>query len=170
MKRVGLLLLIVVGSVVAYIVAERVWRQATNTNNQIVVDVSAGAAAVRGTLFISVYGEVGNQPNPLKHRTVYVNGPDYGGMEDTDLRGFLDGHFKYDWNQSTQIHVRMGRRSSAPALGELELFRILHRWAEIELPPAAKVVNAQLEFMVEYGPSFPVDVYLYEVKKDWNPP
>ncbi len=114
-----MLLVIIAGSLLAYSVAERAWHWLRDTRHQIIADVSADAAAIRGRLVISVYGVAGNEPNPPQHQTGYVNGPDYRGMEDNDLRGFLDGYFKYDWNQPTQIHVRLGRRSRAPYYGEL---------------------------------------------------
>ena len=47
-KTVGLLLVIIAGSLLAYSVAERAWHWLTDMRHQIVADVSAGAAAVRG--------------------------------------------------------------------------------------------------------------------------
>lgn len=123
----------------------------------------------RGTLQFSAYKRHDNTTTPLRHTSVFVNGADYTSMEDNDLRGFLDGVFKYGWNQSGQIHVRVGRRQSAPRYGEHELFRVLHRWGDIELPPAAEIIGARLAMMVEKGPAFDVSVLLYEVKKDWLP-
>jgi hypothetical protein len=90
-------------------------------------------------------------------------------MEDNDLRGYLDGNFKWGWNQVGQIHVRVGRRGTGAAFGEYELFRLVQRWDAFELPPAARIHQARLRLGVEEGPPFSVTVYLYEVKKDWNP-
>ena len=67
---------------------------------------------VEGRLRVGAFGaglsgsHTGHEP--LRHISVYVNGPDYGGMEDNDMRGFLDGRCKHDWNQQGQIHVRPG--------------------------------------------------------------
>ncbi len=90
-------------------------------------------------------------------------------MEDNDLRGYLDGNFKWGWNQVGQIHVRVGRRARGPAFGEYELFRLVQRWDGMALPPAVHIHQARLRLGVEEGPPFSVTVYLYEVKKDWNP-
>ena len=128
----------------------------------------ADARAARGTLLVSTYGD-GDAAAPLTHETVYVSGRHYAGMEDNDLRGFLDGRFQYGWNQASQIHVRVGRKGHNPVFGEHELFRVLHRWDDLGLPPGTEIVDARLEVAVEFGPDFPVDVYLYEVKQDWNP-
>ncbi len=133
------------------------------------VDQTGGARSVRGTLHIVAYGDGERVSNAPVHQSIYVNGPDYHGMEDNDVRGYLDGRFKYGWNQPTQVHVRIGRRDKRPRYGELELFRVLHRWAEVDLPDAAQVVNARLSVTVERGPDFPVEMYVYSVNKDWNP-
>jgi hypothetical protein len=93
-------------------------------------------------------------------------------MEDNDIRGFLDGNYKYGGsNQPTQIHVRVGRRPHRPLYGETELFRVLQRWDPLDLPPRAQVIEARLELFVEPGPGSDsaVNVKLYEVRKDWNP-
>jgi hypothetical protein len=107
-------------------------------------------------------------PSP-PHVTVFVDGPAYTGMEDNDLRGSLDGTFKYAWNQATQSHVRLGRRNTAPRYGEFELFRNVQRWADISLPPYATVTRAVLTLHVENGLAHPLRIELYPVKKDWNP-
>jgi hypothetical protein len=100
---------------------------------------------------------------------VFVNGPTYSGMEDNDLRGHLDGTFKYAWNQPTQIHVRIGRRNTGPRYGEFEVFRVLERWDGIDLPQGARVRSARITIKVEESAADTVAVMLYEVKKDWNP-
>lgn len=102
-------------------------------------------------------------------RSEFVNGPSYSGMEDNDLRGYLDGVFKYAWNQTTQVHVRIGRRDSGPRFGEYEIFRVLHRWAGVRLPAGARVVNAELRLHVETGPASALRLFLYDVRKDWDP-
>jgi len=126
--------------------------------------------SVRGTLRVTTFGDDSAGTPGASHVSVYVNGMNgYDGMEDNDLRGFLDGAFKWGWNQPDQIHVRIGRRGEAPAYGEHELFRVIHRWSGIELPPGTVVDRARLTLVVEKGPVHPVRVLLYAVKKDWNP-
>jgi peptidoglycan-N-acetylglucosamine deacetylase len=62
---------------------------------------TAGAAGGAGT--------VAPMPGSAPHLSTFVAGPLYDGMEDNDLRGFLDGGFRWAWNQPTQAHVRVGR-------------------------------------------------------------
>jgi len=123
----------------------------------------------RGLLRYGTFGESPACSEPTLFTSVFVNGPDYNGMEDNDLRGFLDGNFKYAWNQPGQIHVRVGRRGKAPRYGEHELFRVLQRWDEIRLPPHTTVEEASLTLAVEKGPSYGLRVMLYAVGHDWNP-
>ncbi|MCP3984412.1 MAG: DUF5060 domain-containing protein [bacterium] len=127
--------------------------------------------SVRGTLRIGSYGPdatSGNAP-PLVHHQQWVRGPGYQGVEDNDLRGFLDGRFIYGWNQPGQIHSRVGRRPTKPRFGETELFRTLQRWDAVALPSAARLLEASLVIGVEAGPERPLDVLLYAVNPDWNP-
>lgn len=129
-----------------------------------------GAMIARGTLVLSTYSDKSAvSTQPALHRSVFVNGPAYSGMEDNDLRGHLDGTFKYAWNQPTQVHVRIGRRDRNPRYGEFEIFRVLERWGGIHLPPGARVRNARIRSGVEESAADTVGVVLYEVKKDWNP-
>lgn len=125
---------------------------------------------VSGVLTISTFADAplyATRSTP--HATEYVDGPAYMGMEDNDLRGYLDGTFKYAWNQTTQSHVRLGRRGDAPRYGEFELFRNLQRWSGIVLPPNAVVTRATLALHVQTGAERPMRLELYRVKKDWNP-
>jgi hypothetical protein len=126
---------------------------------------------LQGTLRISLLGGHGQDgdPRPRRHLHTFVNGPAYEGMEDNDLRGFLDGTFKYSVNQPSQVHVRIGRRGEAPRYGEHELFRVLMRWADVRLAPEARVHAARLKVDVEAGPARPLRLYLYPVREDWNP-
>ena len=135
---------------------------------------------VRGVLRLGLYRDGGplvSSPNALAHTSVYVNGLGYRGMQDNDIRGFLDGRFIDRWNQVGQIHVRTGRRANGAVHGEYGLFRFLQRWDEIVLPPAANVSRAVMSLGIESGPvgcwSCNVgdehDVFLYAVHKDWNP-
>src|SRR6185436_11991899 len=78
---------------------------------------------VVGDLAVTVY-DGGAGPAATVHRTIWVTGKDgYAGMEDNDLRGHLDGSFKYGWNQVGQNHVRIGRRERSATFGECEIFR-----------------------------------------------
>ncbi len=129
----------------------------------------AETRSVRGTLRVSAYSQADKTEQPLRHESVFANGRAYHGMEDNDLRGFLDGGFLHGWNQPGQIHVRVGRRGKNPVFGEYELFRILQRWDDLELPSHAHVVQGKLRLMVEQGPPFKLSILLYEVKKDWQP-
>ena len=122
-----------------------------------------------GLLRYATFGDAPVNSAPARFTSVFVNGPDYDGMEDNDLRGFLDGNFKYGWNQPGQIHVRVGRRGKAPRYGEHELFRVLHRWAGIRLPPHTTVEQAALTLTVEQGPAYGLRLMLYAVRHDWNP-
>ena len=158
-----------------------------------------GQTGVSGVFRFSAYGDNGMSENPLRHTLEIVNNDDYRGMEDNDLRGFLDGRFKNGWNQPSQAHVRVGRRGISkvrlyymfvleklieipwashavawveppyPYLGEHELFRVLYRYDDIVLPPGARVVHARLELTVEDESLSALEFYLYSVNKDWNP-
>ncbi len=128
-------------------------------------------APSRGVLRLSRFEAGARAANPQLHRSVYVNGPDYCGMKDNDVRGFLDGGFIWGWNQSTQIHVRFGRTGeySNPMYGENELFRVLHRWDGISLPTTFELSDCRLILHVEEGPPRPLRLLVYAVARDWNP-
>ncbi len=128
-------------------------------------------APSRGVLRLSRFEAGGRAANPQLHRSVYVNGPDYCGMKDNDVRGFLDGGFIWGWNQSTQIHVRFGRTGeySNPMYGENELFRVLQRWDGISLPTTFELSDCRLILHVEEGPPRPLRLLVYAVARDWNP-
>jgi hypothetical protein len=124
---------------------------------------------IEGDLAVTAY-DGGAGPAATVHRTVWTDGGDgYTGMEDNDLRGHLDGSFKYGWNQVGQNHVRVGRRDRSSTWGECEIFRAVQRWAGIVLPPGALVREASLDLAVESGPPRPMRLFLYEVHRDWNP-
>jgi len=112
---------------------------------------------------------------PVRHHHVWIPGPGYLGMEDNDIRGFLDGRFVHPWNQPGQIHVRVGRSRRGPHVGEFEILRTLQRWEGIRLPGDARVHEASLVLQVEEAEGISpgevpeVEVYLYEVLKDWEP-
>ncbi len=127
--------------------------------------------SAKGLLRVSVYGPApsAGSRQPQIHQTVYVRDRTYAGMEDNDLRGFLDGHFKFGWNQVHQAIVRVGRRHSRSRFGEYELFRVLQLWDDIRLPPAARVHRARLELTAAGGPRKPLELLLYEVKREWRP-
>ncbi len=125
--------------------------------------------AVQGTLLISAYSEEANAVDPLRHRSIFINNSSHMVMEDNELRGYLDGFWKYRWNQATQIHLRVGRRKAGLKYGELELKRMLLKWDGVVLPPGAKIMKSQLTYVVEKGLEFPVDLGLYPVNKNWEP-
>lgn len=133
---------------------------------------SPPGASVRGTLRIGAFGAgAPGQSRVRRHRSVWVDGPTYAGMEDNDLRGFLDGTLVFDWNQPTQVHVRAGRWRSSPRWGEYEIFRTLQRWGGVWLPPSARVDRAALHVSIEKGAE-QIDrlaVMLYAVNRDWDP-
>lgn len=125
----------------------------------------------RGVLRLSRFVAGGSTSRPGIHRSTYVNGPDYCGMTDNDIRGYLDGGFIWGWNQATQIHVRLGRTGEFPhpKYGEVELFRVLHRWDDIKLPVGFDLNTCRLTLHVEEGPSCPLRLLAYAVARDWNP-
>ena len=136
-------------------------------------NVGPNETSVCGTLHIDII------PGPAapgivlvdgsEHITRLVRGDQYAGMEDNDLRGFLDGTYKYGWNQVSQSHLRLGRRGSSPRFGEYELFRNLQRWGELPIPREVDRLEASVTLSLESGPSHPVDIAVYAVFKDWNP-
>jgi hypothetical protein len=124
---------------------------------------------VRGRLALSLHGPGGAGP-AVVHESTWVRGAGYDGMEDNDLRGFLDGRYIYGWNQPGQVHTRMGRRPTSPRWGETELYRTLQRWADVVLPAGAHVREAELALRVEYGRAHEVTAMLYAVGgDDWRP-
>jgi hypothetical protein len=158
----GVLLAAAVLASLAVVGSHRVQRRAS-------IVLPHDAAPIRGELIVSTFGDGAAATAPTRHTTVLVPGVHYTGMQDNDLRGFLDGNFKYGWNQPGQTHVRVGRRERSARYGEYELFRVLQRWDRVELPAASRVSRAALQVAVESGPAFPVRVMLYEVKHDWDP-
>ncbi len=127
-----------------------------------------------GTLRISTYrdtqGDKGNvESRRESHHHSWVVDSTYAGMEDNDLRGFLDGRFKFAWNQPSQIHVRLGRVNERSKFGEWELFRFVQRWVDVWLPPQSRVTQARIELTIEEGINQELELFLYDVHKDWNP-
>lgn len=100
-------------------------------------------------------------------------------VEDTDIRGMLDGKMKYPFNQATAYHMRVGRRIDGPFEGELELKRSLVRWHLPALPRGARVTAAELTVWVEMFPTnspltveagrLPVHLYAYPLDEPWEP-
>ncbi len=124
-----------------------------------------------GRLRLSRFEAGGGASGRTVHRSTYVNGPDYCGMTDNDIRGFLDGGFIWGWNQASQIHVRLGRTDEFynPRYGEVELFRVLHRWDGITLPVDFELHSCRMTVRVEEGPERPLRLLIYPVRRDWNP-
>lgn len=125
----------------------------------------------RGVLHLSRFAAGGAASSPAVHRSTFVNGPNYCGMTDNDIRGFLDGGFIWGWNQATQIHVRLGRTGEFPnpKYGEVELFRVLQRWDNVTLPPGFYLKTCRITLHVEEGPTQPLRLLVYAVSRDWNP-
>lgn len=134
---------------------------------------------VHGWLRVFRRGGGGRDGDSVRGRTLFVNGPGYDGMEDNDIRGFLDGRYYNGWNQPSQTHVRVGRvgrwagssvpEGRSPVFGEPELFRTLLRWQGIRLPPGATVERSSLALTVEMGCTEDVRMLLYAVRRDWDP-
>jgi len=136
----------------------------------------ADEPGICGLLRVSWFTDDGANSECRSHVSTYVNGPHYSGMEDNDLRGFLDGGFVWGWNQPSQAHVNLGRLSPdsrvpacPPKYGEEELFRIIQRWEGIRLPSGSTVLDARLVLTVERAPELPLRIMLYAMQKDWNP-
>jgi len=136
------------------------------------IDISRGEESVCGNLQINfIETETVSEDsakNPV-YASIFARNSRYLGVEDNDLRGYLDGSFKEGWNQVSQSHLRLGRRGRNPAFGELELFRNLQRWADLPLPSAVEILDANIRLTLESGPPFDVDIAVYSVLKDWNP-
>ncbi len=136
------------------------------------LDLSGNQASICGNIRIDFIDTRSNgsdgQAGP-SYLSIFRRDANYSGMEDNDIRGFLDGVYKEGWNQVSQVHLRLGRRGRNPAFGEYELFRNLQRWADLPVPRLAVVEDATIELSLESGPPYPVDIAVYAVHKDWNP-
>jgi len=134
-------------------------------------DAAHAPASVRGTLRISLLAEGEASRVTPGHVSVYRNEIGYAGMADVDLRGFLDGRFRYGWNQPSQIHVRTGRFHSSPRWGEVELFRSIYRWGDLDLPRDARVDKARVWIQVEEAPRYTghATVFLYALNQAFDP-
>ena len=99
-------------------------------------------------------------------------------VEDTDIRGYLDGTTKHPFNQGTAYHMRVGRRYGGPRDGRYELKRSLVRWRLPELPSNARLISAEVTFWVEgFLSDSPLGdeelfrtlhLYLYPVSENWE--
>lgn len=145
------------------------WKSLLKNSEQIPESVNGIIQITLSNVINSNNSNSNRENNSLHHRHVWVNGPDYNGMEDNDLRGFLDGRYKNAWNQPGQIHVRLGRHRTSYKHGEGELFRVLQRWENINLPENTIISGCRLELEVEVGVDHDLEVLLYNVHKDWNP-
>jgi hypothetical protein len=140
------------------------------------------ASSVEGPVRISLYrasppdtGEATRPQGVTRHRHVWFRGPHFDGVQEVDLRGFLDGRYYVARSQSGQVHVRMGRGYRGSKRGEWEIFRVLQRWSGVWLPPGASVTAARLEFELETGINpregveQEMEILLYNVLPDWTP-
>ena len=122
----------------------------------------------RGTLRISAYGHT------LVRCLLYATSQSWSmvlrivAWRTMTCAGISTGTFKWGWNQVGQIHVRVGRRARGPALGSMSCFAWCNAGMALRCPRSAHASGA---FTAWRGgrPPFSVTVYLYEVKKDWNP-
>ena len=97
-------------------------------------------------------------------------------MEDTEVRGYLDGGVKFERNVATQYHVRIGCEASGAVAGRSEVMRVLQRWDLSPLPACARVATARVVLRQEDITRFPhrqplrwpVTFYIYEVRKPWG--
>ena len=129
-----------------------------------------------GKLILAACREGGAIETPLLG-TVLRAGREYRGMEDTEIRGFLDGGVKFERNVATQYHVRIGCEASGAVAGRSEVMRVLQRWDISPLPACARVAAARLVLRQEDITRFPhrqplrwpVTFYLHEVRKPWGP-
>ena len=109
--------------------------------------------------------------------TVLRAGSGYRRMEDTEIRGFLDGGVKFERNVATQYHVRIGCEASGAVGGRSEVMRVLQRWDLSPVPACASIAAARLVLRQEDITRFPhrqplrwpVTFYLHEVRKPWGP-
>ena len=134
---------------------------------------ASGPPGVKGVLHVCGGEKTGRQnQDPCRHVSVFVNDGRNRYLEDNDIRGFLDGRFLWGWNQESQTYVRIGRYSSRirpPELGEEELFRILHRWSDLDLPQGSVVHDVRLSLHALEPLRDATTIYLYAVRRDWNP-
>jgi hypothetical protein len=127
--------------------------------------------------FVSLDGGAGPGavPTPVHY---LLRSPLYR-VQDTDIRGYMDGREKYRFNQGTAYHMRVGRRINSAHKGELELKRTLVRWTLPDVPEGARVRDARLTLWVEELPynsplllwpdRLPVHLYAYPLDPDWGP-
>jgi hypothetical protein len=128
----------------------------------------------RGVLHVCLEGSgEGPAPTDCLHVSEFVNGGEDGRyVDDNDIRGFLDGRFKFGWNQAGQRTVRVGRfrhPNRPPTFGEDELFRGLQRWHGIRLPKGSRVRGVRLSLHLHEPLDETRRFYLYAVRRPWNP-
>ncbi|UCF19745.1 MAG: hypothetical protein JSU87_17830 [Gemmatimonadota bacterium] len=118
-------------------------------------------------------------PSAVSTRMNYELNAPWAHVEDTDIRGFLDGSMKYPFNQGTSYHMRVGRRYGGPRDGRFELKRSLVRWVLPELPADARMTSASVTVWIESFLSdsplrrerekfLPLHLYLYPVREEWG--
>lgn len=115
----------------------------------------------------------GDEPAQMK----YVLREPGSEVEDADIRGYLDGRTKYDFNQGNAYHLRVGRRYNGSSEGELELKRSLLRWSLPQFPDDVVLRGAQIRLWVEpmltdsplrdEEAGFPLHLFAYPVDGDW---
>lgn len=113
-----------------------------------------------------------------RERLVYSFQASRTGVSDVDIRGFLDGSTKYDFNQGTANHMRVGRRYNGYFQGRLELKRSLIRWDVSDLQSVpARVVDGAIHLWAEppelpsplsIRSSPPIRIYAYPIGIEWT--
>ncbi|HEX7077593.1 MAG TPA: hypothetical protein VF363_04170 [Candidatus Eisenbacteria bacterium] len=98
-------------------------------------------------------------------------------VEDAEIRGLLAGEIKYDFNQGSANHMRVGRRFAGPSRGLYELKRALVRWELPRLPEGSRVVSAEATFWIESfdlgsplarkGAPVALHLYAYPIDQEW---
>lgn len=132
-----------------------------------------------GSVRLRLFDARGASGSPHDRDTVaYVLRAPHAVVEDTDIRGHLDGTTKYDFNQGTSYHMRVGRRYGGAYRGAFELKRSLLRWRLPDLPTGSRVISMRLRLWVERFLTdsplarsrnpFPLHLYVYPIVSSWD--
>ena len=116
----------------------RKWRRARAARHQ-----GPGLPAFTGRLVITACHASAGSMSPVL-RSVLRPSLHYRGMDDTEIRGYLDGSVKFRRNVATQYHVRIGCEASKPERGRYEVMRVLHVWDLSALQQGARVRSARI--------------------------
>ena len=126
------------------------------------------APRTRGTLRISAYGHT------LVHCLLYATSQSWSmvlrivAWRTMICAGISAGTSSGDGIKSDKSMCGLGVAPEARLLGSMSCFAWCNAGMALRCPPV-HMHQARLRLGVEEGPPFSVTVYLYEVKKDWNP-